>query len=114
MAVNCFAVPILPGKTNDWKQAMAALSGARKAEFDEWNRRLGVTRHVVSLQETPGGDYVVVYAEGDDPAGTMEQLLTSDHPFEKWFVETILIGTHGVDPAQGAPPTNQVFIDWSA
>lgn len=112
MAVACFAAPILPGKVAQWKEAMSAISGDRKAEFADWNRRLGLTRHVAALQHTPDGDFVVVYAEGDDPASTMERLLASDHPFDKWFVENVLTGVHGIDAAQGPPPANQVFIDW--
>ncbi|MDH3602819.1 MAG: hypothetical protein OEU26_24675 [Candidatus Tectomicrobia bacterium] len=60
MPVVTFAVPILPGKTDMWKQAVAEMMGSRKSEFEESRRRMGVTREVVSLQTTPDGDYVQI------------------------------------------------------
>lgn len=114
MAATTFAVPILPGKTEAWKQAAAEMTGPRRAEYEESRRRLGLTREVVSLQQTPEGDYVVVCLEGDDPEGVVSKYLNSDAPFDRWFAETILIGIHGMDASQEPPPPNQIFIDWRA
>ncbi len=114
MPVITFAVPILPGKTEMWKQAVAEMIGPRKSEFEESRRRMGVTREVVSLQQTPEGDYVVVYQEGDDLADVISKYLNSDVRFDRWFAETILSGTHGLDASHPPPPPNQVFVDWRA
>ena len=111
MPVLTFAVPILPGKTDFWKQAVTEMTGSRQREHDESRRRLGVTREVVSLQTTPQGDYVVVFLEGDDPAGVVSKYLNSDAPFDRWFAETILSGTPGLDASHPPPPPNQVFVD---
>ena len=75
---------------------------------------MGVTREVVSLQSTPQGDYVVVCLEADDPNTVVTKYLTSDASFDRWFAETILKATHGMDASQGPPPPNQLFVDWSA
>lgn len=114
MAVDVFAAPILPGKTAAWKEAMAEMTGPRHAEFEDWNRRLGLTRHTACLQQTPDGDFVAVFAEGDAPASVISRTLASDHPFDKWFAETVLRGVHGIDSPDDAPPPNPVFVDWSA
>jgi hypothetical protein len=114
MPALTFAVPILPGKTEFWKHAIAEMTGSRQHEHDESRRRLGVTREIVSLQTTPAGDYVVVCLEGDDPAGIVSQYLHADTPFDRWFAETILKGTHGIDASHPPPPPNQVFVDWRA
>lgn len=114
MPAITFAVPILPGKTDMWKQAVTEIIGSRQSEHDESRRRMGVTREVVSLQQTPEGDYVVVFLEGDDPAGVVSKYLNSDAPFDRWFAETILRGTHGLDASHPPPPPNQVFVDWQA
>ncbi len=114
MAVTTFAAPLLPGTTEAWKQAAAEMTGPRRVEFEESRKRMGLTREVVSLQQTPEGDYVVVYLEGDDPSSVVSRYLNSDEPFDRWFAETILIGTHGMDASQGPPPPNQVFVDWRA
>lgn len=114
MAVITFAAPLLPGKTEAWKQAATEMASSRSAEFDECRRRMGVTREVVSLQETPAGDFVCVFIEGDDPDGLISAYLHSDHPFDRWFAETVLVGAHGMDPSGEGPPPNQLFVDWSA
>ena len=112
MAVTTFCAPLLPGKTEAWKQAVAEIGGPRAADWDDMQRRNGITRQVVSLQRTPDGDFVCVFLEGDDPNATLGGLFTSDHPFDKWFADTILIGTHGMSREEGPPPPNQVFVDW--
>ncbi len=114
MTAITFAVPILPGKTEAWKQAISEIRNARKSEYEESRRRMGLTREVVSLQQSPHADYVVVCLEGDDPGGVVSRYLHSDEPFDRWFAETVLIGTHGMDASQEPPPVNEVFLDWSA
>ena len=114
MPAITFAVPILPGKTEMWKQAAAEMIGPRKDAYEDSRRRMGITKEVVSLQHTPDGDYVVVCLEGDDPASELERMLHSDASFDRWFTETILSGAHGLDASQELPPPNQVFVDWQA
>ena len=114
MPVMTFAVPLLPGKTEAWKQALGEITGSRHREYGESRRRMGISREVVSLQETPQGDYVVVFLEADDPGSVVGRYLESDAPFDKWFADTILKGTHGLDASQPPPPTNQVYLDWQA
>ena len=114
MPATTFAVPILSGKTEAWKQALSEIKGARKSQYEESRKRMGVTREVVSLQSTPQGDYVVVCLEASDPNTVVSRYLTSDAPFDRWFAETVLKGTHGMDASQKPPPPNQVFMDWSA
>ena len=111
MAVTTFAVPMLPGKADAWKKAVAEMKGPRKAEYEESRRRMGVTREVVSLQSTPQGDMVVVFIEGQDPGGIVARYLSSDAPFDRWFTDTVLKAVHGVG---AAPAANETFVDWSA
>lgn len=113
MAVTTFAAPLLPGKTEDWIVATNAMR-SRMAELSASNRRLGLTREVVSLQRTPMGDFVVVFFEGDDPNSIIQRLLESDDPFDKWFVQSIVVACHGISADDEPMPPNEVFVDWSA
>jgi len=113
LAVTTFAVPILPDKTDAWKEAAASLNGDRKNDFEDFNRRFGITRHVASLQQTPQGDFAVVCIEGDDPDHVLGKMQQSDHPFERWFVATFFEDIHGIMPSEGPPPPNIVFIDYT-
>src|SRR4029453_4526264 len=49
--VEAFAVPIKPGKEETWKSWAAEISGARKAEFDDMNERMGLSTHAAWLQQ---------------------------------------------------------------
>jgi len=113
MPVTTFAVPILPGKTDAWKTVAASLADDRKPDFDDFNHRFGITRHVASLQQTPQGDFAVVFIEGDDPDSVLDRMQQSDHPFERWFVATFFEDIHGITTSEGPPPPNIVFIDYT-
>ena len=111
MSVTTFAVPVLTGKTDAWKQAVAEMKGPRKAEYEESRRRMGVTKEIVSLQSTPQGDFVVVFLETGDASNIVAKYLASDAPFDRWFSDTVLKGVHGITTA---PPPNETFVNWSA
>ncbi len=114
MAVSTFAVPILPGKTEAWKEAMASINGPRRKEYEEARRRIGVKREVVGLQSTPQGDLVAVYMEAEDLPKAFAAMLASEAPFDRWFVEEVLKGIHGWDPSRGPLPFSPPDCDFSA
>jgi len=53
-----------------------------------------------------------VYIEGDDPDSVIGKYFSSDHPYDRWFAETVLKGVHGMDVTQQPPPPTQAFVDW--
>ena len=103
MAVLNFAAPILPGKLDQWRawHAEFEVGGPRRAGWEDQMRRYKVTRHVVSLQQTPHGDFVIVLFEGADPGAVMAGMAGSDNEFDKWFAKNIM-EIHGIDVSQ--PP----------
>ncbi len=111
MATFSFAVPILPGKTDAWRAAIAEMGGARRTAYLESRAALGITREHVSLQATPEGDLVVVHMEATDPAGVMPAMFAGTSDFDVWFRETVLQGTHGMDPSGPLPPPVEVISD---
>ena len=111
MASTVFAVPILPGKTEAWKSAVAEMTGPRRNEYVESRRALGITKEVVCLQQTPHGDYVCVYLEAGNVSGILQDMIGATDPFGRWFSEAILKDIHGMDPSQPPPPANEVFAD---
>jgi hypothetical protein len=100
MGFFALAIPLLPGKTEDWRKWIDELNGPRRQEFDESRRRAGV-RERTFLQPTPMGDLVIVTLEGDDPGRSLEQLLSATDAFSTWFGERAT-AVHGEAPA----PTN--------
>ena len=111
MAKTTFAAPILPGKTDAWKAACAEIAGAKKDEYIASRKAIGITKETACLQETPHGDYVVVYLEGNDLTGILQKMTEATDSFSTWFKEAVLKDVHGMDSSSPIPPTNSVFID---
>jgi hypothetical protein len=113
MALMATALPILPGKTEEWRAFVAELNGPRRADFAESRRRAGV-RERTFLQSTPMGDLVIITLEGDDPAGAFQKMIAQDDEFSRWFIEQAK-NAHGVDPTQPPPgPLPELVVDSEA
>jgi hypothetical protein len=108
-----FAVPILPGRTADDREAMRSCSqGERKQPHASSRARHGITREAVWLQPTPAGDIAVVYLEADDLQAALAGLGSSEEPFDQWFRQ-MAVDIHGIDLSQGMPLPEQL-IDFRA
>jgi hypothetical protein len=110
MSVTTFAAPILPGKTDAWKATIAEINGPRRAEYEAARRALGITREVASLQQTPHGDFAVVFIEGDDAENALQRMVDDEGEFHTWFRQAVLIDVHGMD-LNNLPPGNASAID---
>jgi hypothetical protein len=97
------AVPLAADKLRAWESWVEELKGPRKAEFDDMNARLGLTEHQAYLQPTPDGNFlVVVVQEGPGSDSFTENVASSDHEFDRWFMQTVA-DVHGIDPVGPLP-----------
>lgn len=110
MAEFSFAAPILAGKTDAWRKAVAEISGPRNAAYKESRKKLGIRREHVSLQSTPMGDLVVVHMDAPDQ-DVIRAMMQGTSDFDTWFRETVLVGIHGFDPKAAPPPPVTVMLD---
>ena len=55
--------------------------GARQAEHVASRRRMGMVRKVASLMQTPGGDFVCLFHEAEDPGRAFGILAGSGDPY---------------------------------
>jgi hypothetical protein len=103
------ALPNLPGGGDRLRAKARELSEQRRAEFDDFHRRVGLERESWYLQQTPAGELTILVLEGD-PLGALQKLGASDHPFDVEFREWAKT-VHGVDLAQPlpGPPPEPVF-----
>lgn len=113
MSAFSVVAPVVKGKTDAWRVAIAEIRGARHSAYKESRAKLGITREHVSLQSTPMGDMVVVHMDASDQ-GVMGAMMTSTSAFDTWFRETVLIGTHGFDPKAPPPAPVEVLLDYKA
>jgi hypothetical protein len=109
MALLAMAIPISPGKTEQWKKFIAELNGPRRAEFVASRKRLGVHERTF-LQHTPLGDLVLVTIEGDNPAKAFADFGQSTDPFAKWFLQQVQ-DLHGMDLRTPPGPIPELVID---
>ncbi len=65
--------PIVEGKLEAWKRWTKDLKGVNKRDFDDFNKRYGLTRHDVWLVETPAGPMAVVLHEGSGGDSMMQK-----------------------------------------
>ncbi len=109
MSLMAVAVPILPGKTDQWRRWMDDLNGPRRHEYEESRRRLGIHERTF-LQSTPQGDVAIVTFEGDDPEAIMRRMAEGTDGFSRWFIEQVR-ETCGIDPGAVQGPLPQLAID---
>jgi len=110
MASLALALPCLPGGADKLRVLADECSSERRAEFDDFHRRVGLERERWYLQRTPDGELLVLYLEGDPPAA-LGKLASSEHPFDVWFRDRVR-EVHGVDLAQPLPtPPPELILD---
>jgi hypothetical protein len=115
MTSLAFALPITPGKTDEWLRWGEELLGPRRTEYEASRRRLGVTVERCFLQHTPQGDLNVVVLEGDDLAAAFQGVATSQDPFDVWFREKAKEYFSGLDLGQPLPgPLAELVFDGGA
>lgn len=91
-------IPILPGKTEQFKKFTNDLKTTRKKEFNESRKTLGVQERTF-FQSTPKGDMVIVTLEGENPQGAFEKFNEKNDEFTKWFTSQVK-EIHGLDLSQ--------------
>jgi hypothetical protein len=89
----CLALPVLAGRTAAARAFMKQLDGARRAEFDTSERRIGVTKELWFLAALPSGDHLIVYMESADFNRALQMFVSSRDPFDLWFKEQMRAAT---------------------
>ena len=82
------AVPILPGKTEQWKKFSNELKTNRLNDFNDSRKKLNVVERTF-LQSTPEGDMVIVTLEGENPEAAFIKFGQGTDEFTKWFSKQV-------------------------
>jgi hypothetical protein len=80
----CMTLPVLPGKTSDARSFLRELGGAKRAEFDASERRLGISKELWYLAASPFGEQLILYMEMADFGQAMTTMVGSREPFDVW------------------------------
>ncbi|MFC1960927.1 hypothetical protein ACFLYO_09470 [Chloroflexota bacterium] len=79
--------PIVTGKVEAWRRFCQELAGSRRQMYETSRHRLGVTREKLALVETAFGSAAVTTLEAPDVDKALGQIITSKHPFDRWYRE---------------------------
>jgi len=105
-----FAAPLQAGKTDAARAFSREAYVDRKAEFTESRLAKKMTREEVFLNQTPAGDTVVVYLEGEDPVEANRQFAQSNTRFDRWFKDRCKdIFPSYIDFDQPVPSNEEIF-----
>src|SRR5450432_1212048 len=88
-------IPVLPGKTAQFKKFIAELNGNRQSDFIKSREKLNV-RERTFFQATPMGDFVIVTLEGPDPVASFKAFGAVNDEFSNWFAKEVK-EIHGLD-----------------
>ena len=114
MEQTLFTLPILPGKTGAARAFLQEMEGPRKQELAACGQSVGVTKEVWAVQQTPQGDFFVVYMAGEDIAHAFTQLAASQSEFDRWLKQK-LQETTGADLNTPPPgPISEILTEVEA
>ena len=86
MGSYAYGLMLEPGKTDGLRRLTSELTGARKAEHDDYMRRYHLTKEYGWIEQTRMGDMFVVYFEAtDDFLAENRAFAASTHPFDVWY-----------------------------
>lgn len=100
--MGLIVVPVVKGQEEEWRSWSKKLKGEMKKDYDDLNKRYGLTRHDAWAVETPNGLLAVVLQEGPGADTFMQKVATSQNPTDVLFKQS-LGKFHGID-LNGPPP----------
>ena len=89
MQYALFALPIQSSKSQTARSFLQELEQGRRSDYAASERRLGITKEVWAVQQSPMGDLFVVFFEGADIAGAVSKFVGSQDQFDVWFKSQI-------------------------
>jgi hypothetical protein len=84
-----FAAPIPQGKTEAVRRFIADSLGPRKAEYDDLQRRSGVTEESYWLQEDPNNNDILIIVSTSDQTDFWAIMANPQTDFDRWYREQI-------------------------
>lgn len=77
----------MAGKRAKLEELAKAISGPRRKEFAESEKRCKIDKETWFLHSTPQEEVLIIYLEAKDPANASKAWVASNHPFDLWVKE---------------------------
>ncbi len=97
-----YAVPILPGKTEDLRIMAAEVMGPRLDEHSRSMIAKGLQRETVWIQPADRGEMIVIYLEGANPWESIKQLANARDEYDLWYKDQL--GPEGITATDFSKP----------
>lgn len=112
--------PILADKVEAWRRFCQELAGSRRQLYEISRQRLGISREQFALVETTYGSTAVTTLEAPNAAQALEQIISSEFPFDMWYREQLL-ELHGINifgyeqfvQLAQLPQNQEVHFEWN-
>jgi len=104
MPIIAMCLPILPGKMEKWQAMMDQVKFTK--EFANSRETAGVHERTF-VQQSPAGDFLIITLEGDDPAASWKQIMSSMPADFAEFAADV----HGMDVAAPQPQLPELVFD---
>jgi hypothetical protein len=89
MTEIAYAIPIVHGKEDLYRQTWDEIAGARRDEYAAALKASRITRQTIWHQQTPDGrSLAIVYIEATDPDAP-QRFTSSDADISRWFVQRL-------------------------
>jgi hypothetical protein len=85
----CIVLPLLQDKTEEARAFQRELDTERKAEYDQSERKIGITKEYWFIASVPSGDQLVAYMESADFNRAIGMFSQSQEPFDLWFKQRL-------------------------
>ena len=106
---SAFMVPILEGKTEAAREFARQMMANGGEKFDQANTT--VTKESWFLQETPMGNFLLIYAHAPDMKQVGKNLAEAQEPIDIWFKQQVLVIT-GFDLNEGMSDPPEQIVAW--
>lgn len=87
MQTFAMAFPVAADKVPALRDLADLLGGARRADFEDFLRRLNVSEERWYLQTIGGVPHCIMFLAAADIAAAFAQLAASQHAFDRWMKE---------------------------
>jgi len=97
VALSVVIAPTVADRAAGVGELIAHLAGEQRVPLAQWQKRNDVRR--LALRPSADASGLIWILDVDDPTALVEKLEASEHPFDRWLVESITY-LHGLTPTQ--------------
>lgn len=105
-------IPILPGRTESLKAMFKEIKEQKWADYQRVQQKQGITKERDFIQQTPHGDFFLIYLESEDVEKTFATFTVSKDPFDLWYIAEMKKNTGVNFSVPSSEPLPQMLLSY--